>query len=220
MDHGDPALKTLRPCPPCPSLYVTRGLGVLAGPLRQSGESKGQTGADGMKPRTIAFCMGLWLQLAMKISELIREHAALPLRRNSLKAQREALGLSRAALARILEVDPTTVYRQELANPMSMLWNYALRGLAAESKDKALKRRRRDQQAELVQNDELLGASRMDAYGYRFTAEKMREAAREHAAPIRQVRRQRGKTSARAESAPHPSAPRIPTKSAIRLMPH
>src|SRR5262249_50302412 len=56
-----------------------------------------------------------------------------PIRRNDLEARRRALGLSRAALGRILDVDPATVFRQE-RGVMSSLWDYALRGVEAEAK--------------------------------------------------------------------------------------
>ena len=36
-----------------------------------------------------------------------------PIRKNDLEARRRKLGLSRAALARILDVDPATVFRRE-----------------------------------------------------------------------------------------------------------
>jgi DNA-binding XRE family transcriptional regulator len=55
-----------------------------------------------------------------------------PIRHNDLEARRRRLKLSRVALARILDVDPATVYRQE-RGVMSALWNYALRGVEAEA---------------------------------------------------------------------------------------
>jgi predicted transcriptional regulator len=45
-----------------------------------------------------------------------------------LRARRRRLKLSRVALARVLEVDPATVYGQERA-VVSVLWNYALRAI-------------------------------------------------------------------------------------------
>jgi hypothetical protein len=115
----------------------------------------------------------------MKVKEIVRELALPPLRGNTLLRQRQELKLSRAALARILEVDPSSVYRQEQRDQMSMLWNYALRGIEAEAKTIELKRWRRDHKAELVRQDQLLGPSRLDAMGYKLTAEKMRETERE-----------------------------------------
>jgi hypothetical protein len=56
-----------------------------------------------------------------------------PIRRNDLEARRRRLKLSRVALARILDVDPTTVRRQERV-VMPALWDYALRGVEAEAK--------------------------------------------------------------------------------------
>ena len=86
----------------------------------------------------------------VKVKDIVRELSDIPLQRNTLKSQRRALGLSRAALARILEVDPSTVYRQELQNPMSVLWFYALRGLAAEAASKTAKRQIREHKAEIA----------------------------------------------------------------------
>jgi transcriptional regulator with XRE-family HTH domain len=129
----------------------------------------------------------------MRVKELVRDLAALPLRHNTLRRQRKALGLSRAALARILEVDPSTVYRQELSNPMSMLWCYALRGIAAEAADKNAKRLVREHKADLARTDQLLGATRLDAEGYKVTAEKMREVARDQAKPKKEPPRARTK---------------------------
>jgi hypothetical protein len=119
----------------------------------------------------------------VRVKDIVRELSDHPLRRNTLKSQRRALGLSRAALARILEVDPSTVYRQELQNPMSMLWSYALRGLAAEVASKTAKGRIREHKAEIARRDQLLGAARHDAEGYKLVAERMREAEREQSKP-------------------------------------
>jgi hypothetical protein len=123
----------------------------------------------------------------MRIKQVVREMAALPSRHNTINAQRRTLGLSRVALARILEVDPSTVYRQELQEPMSMLWHYALRGLAAEAADKDAKRIIRDHKADLARRAELTGADRRDAEGHKLTAERMREAEREQAKPKKRL---------------------------------
>src|SRR5262245_10974818 len=56
-----------------------------------------------------------------------------PIRHNDLEARRRGLKLSRVTLARILDVDPATVYRQE-RGIMSALWDYAMRGVEAEAK--------------------------------------------------------------------------------------
>src|SRR5262249_51603072 len=127
----------------------------------------------------------------MGVQDLVRELSELPLRRNTLKAQRQKLGLSRAVLARILEVDPSSVYRQELRNPMSMLWHYALRGIMAESKDRERQAMVRMHKADLVRKDQLLGASRLDAVGFKYTAEKIRAATREQAKPQKETSRKR-----------------------------
>jgi transcriptional regulator with XRE-family HTH domain len=123
--------------------------------------------------------------------EIVRAVSALPRRGNTLKGQRKALGLSRAVLARILEVDPSTVYRQEAEDQMSMLWCYALRGIAAEAASKANKAILRERKADLARSDQLLGPTRLDAMGEKLTAEKMREAAREQAKPPTNPRRPR-----------------------------
>src|SRR5689334_19409351 len=112
----------------------------------------------------------------MRVKEIVRHLAEPPFRHNTLKTQRTRLGLSRAALARILEVDPSSVYRQEFRNPMSMLWNYALRGIKAEAQDRELRAQVRDHKADLGNRDKILGASRWDSYGYKLTAERMRAA--------------------------------------------
>jgi hypothetical protein len=125
----------------------------------------------------------------MRVQDLVRELSELPLRRNILKAQRQKLRLSRAALARILEVDPSSVYRQELRNPMSMLWHYALRGVMAEAKDRERQAIVRMHKADLVRKDQLLGASRLDAVGLKYTAEKIRAATREQAKPQKETQR-------------------------------
>jgi hypothetical protein len=125
----------------------------------------------------------------MRVQDRVRELSELPLRRNTLKAQRQNLGLSRAALARILEVDPSSVYRQELRNPMSMLWHYALRGIMAEAKDRAGQAMVREHKADLARKDQLLGASRLDAKGFKYTAEKIRAATREQAKPQKETSR-------------------------------
>jgi hypothetical protein len=51
-----------------------------------------------------------------------------PIRENDLRARRLTLRLSRAALGRILDVDPATVFRHE-QGPLMPLWDYALRGV-------------------------------------------------------------------------------------------
>jgi hypothetical protein len=43
------------------------------------------------------------------------------------------LGPSGAALARILDVDPTTMFRQERRRTMTALWDYAVRGIEADA---------------------------------------------------------------------------------------
>jgi hypothetical protein len=149
----------------------------------------------------------------MRVKDLVRERSELPMRRNTLKAQRLDLRLSRAALARILEVDPSSVYRQELRNPMSILWNYALRGIMAEAKDRERQAMVRMHKENLVRRDQLLGASRMDAQGFRYTAEKTRAATREQAKPQKEASRKHWRSSPPAHEPLR--APRALTKSEI-----
>ena len=149
----------------------------------------------------------------MRVQDRVRELSELPLRRNTLKAQRQNLGLSRAALARILEVDPSSVYRQELRNPMSMLWHYALRGIMAEAKDRERQAMVRMHKADLVRKDQLLGASRLDAEGFKYTAEKIRAATREQAKPQKETSRKHWRSPQPAHEPVR--APRAMTKSEV-----
>jgi hypothetical protein len=113
--------------------------------------------------------------MVVKVKELVQELSLLPVRHNTLRAQRRELGLSRVALARILVVDPSSVYRQELKHLMSMLWNYALRAIKAEADDKILKSHRRLHKNSLATMDKTTGPARLEAEGYKLTAHKMRE---------------------------------------------
>ena len=156
----------------------------------------------------------------IRVKQLGRDLAALPFRHKTIKAQRDELGLSRATLARILEVDPSTVYRQELQNPMSMLWHYALRGLAAEARDKDHKRIIREHKADLARSAEIRGAARFDAEGYKLTAERMREAEREQAKPKKE--RPPAKSSQSVEESPSAAnkpghRPRVLTRAQIMM---
>jgi hypothetical protein len=93
-----------------------------------------------------------------------------PIRRNDLEPRRRALGLSRAALGRILDVDPATVFRQE-RGVMSSLWDYALRGVEAEAKKaKAPLREHQEKVSRLAG----MIPDGMDERGYKYTAEKMK----------------------------------------------
>jgi hypothetical protein len=67
------------------------------------------------------------------------------------------------------------VYRQELKNPMPMLWNYALRGIKAEADNKILKSDRRLHKSRLAIMDKTIGPARLEAEGCKLTAHKMRE---------------------------------------------
>jgi len=93
-----------------------------------------------------------------------------PIRRNDLEARRRRLKLSRVALARILDVDPATIYRQE-RGVMSALWDYAMRGVEAEAK--LAKPVLRDHQARVDSRD--LIADGMAEQGHRYTGEKMKQ---------------------------------------------
>jgi DNA-binding XRE family transcriptional regulator len=99
-----------------------------------------------------------------------------PIRRNDLKARRQRLGLSRGKLARILNVDPATVFRREQGK-LSPLWDYAMRGIEAEA-----------QQAKPVVRDfkssldiQSLVPDQHAARGYAYTAEKMHDEREKHA---------------------------------------
>ena len=96
-----------------------------------------------------------------------------PIRKNDLEARRRKLGLSRAALARILDVDPATVFRRE-RGPLVRLWDYALRGVEAEAADKATKVVLRSFKADLGRTGFI--PDQLDAQGYSYLAEKMHEA--------------------------------------------
>jgi hypothetical protein len=94
-----------------------------------------------------------------------------PIRHNDLEARRRALGLSRVALGRILDVDPATVFRQE-RGVMSSLWDYALRGVEAEAI--SARSTLRHYQKGVDCRDMIPDG--MDARGHKYTAEKMRAA--------------------------------------------
>ena len=130
------------------------------------------------------------------ISEILH-----PIRRNNLEARRRHLKLSRAALARILAVDPATVYRQE-RGVMSQLWDYALRGIEAEAKSKGAKAVVRDHQATVDRLDVIPDALAESGFGY--TSEKMKavkprqKAAKPVPAPRDQMKGPRSRMPSRA----------------------
>jgi DNA-binding XRE family transcriptional regulator len=95
-----------------------------------------------------------------------------PIRRNDLEARRRRLKLSRVALARILNVDPATVYRQE-RGVMSALWDYAMRGIEAEAAMAGSKSALRGHQARVDSRD--LVADGVIEHGHRYTGEKMKQ---------------------------------------------
>jgi hypothetical protein len=125
------------------------------------------------------FAIAKRIEIDMKTRDAIRELTALPLRQNVLRQWRHELGLSRAAVARILEVDPSTVFRQELKNPMAPLWYYALLGIRAEARDRGGRQLRTRRRKDADLHDALSGPVRMEAEGHRLTAEKMRADDRE-----------------------------------------
>jgi DNA-binding XRE family transcriptional regulator len=104
-----------------------------------------------------------------KTDETIAE-ILTPIRRNDLQARRCRLKLSRVALARILDVDPATVYRQE-RGVMSALWDYAMRGVEAEAK--LAKPDLQSHQAHVDRRDFISDA--MVERGHRYTGEKMKQ---------------------------------------------
>jgi hypothetical protein len=99
-----------------------------------------------------------------------------PIRHNDLEARRRKLGLSRVALARILETDPATVFRRERGAP-SGLWDYALRGIEAEAKMSKQARRSFTSGLDL----QAFIPEQLAARGFPYTAEKMHAARQEHA---------------------------------------
>jgi hypothetical protein len=105
------------------------------------------------------------------ISEIIN-----PIRRNTLQERRVRLGLSRPALARILEVDPASIFRHE-RNPMTALWDYALRGVEAEAADQASRQVLRDFKSNLHRQNFM--PEQICARGHKYVAEKMNEARRQ-----------------------------------------
>jgi DNA-binding XRE family transcriptional regulator len=105
------------------------------------------------------------------ISEIVN-----PIRQNTLKERRKRLGLSRVALARILDVDPASIYRHE-HNPMSALWDFALRGVEAEAAAKGTRQILRGYKSELQRENFM--AEQLDARGHKYVAEKMNEARRQ-----------------------------------------
>jgi DNA-binding XRE family transcriptional regulator len=98
------------------------------------------------------------------IAEILR-----PIRRNDLQARRCRLKLSRVALARFLDVDPATVFRQE-RGVMSALWDYAMRGVEGEAK--LAKLVLQSHQARVDSSDLIPDA--MVERGHRYTGEKMK----------------------------------------------
>jgi DNA-binding XRE family transcriptional regulator len=110
---------------------------------------------------------------SLQVPALVGTYALValhPICRNDLEARRRALGLSRAALGRILDVDPATVFRQE-RGVMSPLWDYAMWGIEAEAK-KAKSVLREHQ--ENVDRKAGMIPDAMDERGYKYTAEKMK----------------------------------------------
>ena len=93
-----------------------------------------------------------------------------PIRRNDLQARRRQLKLSRVGLARILDVDPATVFRQE-RGVMSALWDHAMRGVEAEAK--LAKPALQSHQASVDGRDFIADA--MVERGHRYTGEKMKQ---------------------------------------------
>lgn len=131
----------------------------------------------------------------MRSKKLKQAIAAIvdPVRENTLERRRRRLGLSRAALARILEVDPASVYRHE-RNPMTALWDYALRGLEAEASASGTQAVLRSFKS-IIKNEKTFMPEQMDAGGYKLTAEKMRDAACEQTKPDKPLRRMKPKSA-------------------------
>ena len=79
-------------------------------------------------------------------------------------------------LGRILDVDPTTVFRRE-RGPLVALWDYAMRGIEAEARDAKpiFRSHKGDLERQTFIPDQLT------AQGFAYTAEKMNQARRQHA---------------------------------------
>jgi hypothetical protein len=111
----------------------------------------------------------------MKVRDVVNQLVD-PIRRNNFEARRHKLGLSRVALGRILDVNPTTVFRHE-RGPFIALWDYALRGIEAEAASG--KQVLRSFKAELDRQTFI--PDQLDARGFSYTAERMQKARRQHA---------------------------------------
>jgi DNA-binding XRE family transcriptional regulator len=111
------------------------------------------------------------------VKEVISE-ITNPLRQNDLESRRRKLGLTRVALGRILGVDPATVFRRE-RGPLFALWDYALRGIEAEASSKWDRGELRSFKSNLDYQN--FWPHQFEARGHSYTAEKMKEARREHA---------------------------------------
>jgi DNA-binding XRE family transcriptional regulator len=96
-----------------------------------------------------------------------------PIRHNTLEARRKKLGLSRVALARILDVDPTSVFRHERGR-MSALWDYAMRGVEAEAASPESKQVVRDHKEKNERTKSFI-PEQMAEKGYRLTSERMQQ---------------------------------------------
>jgi DNA-binding XRE family transcriptional regulator len=115
--------------------------------------------------RQIAATISMDSRLTDKIAKALLN----PPRDNDLEQRRKALKLSRVALARILGVDPATVFRQE-RGIMTPLWDYALRGIEAEAK--RVVKILRDHQRQIEQTDTTVAWT--EGQGYRYAAEAMK----------------------------------------------
>jgi hypothetical protein len=105
--------------------------------------------------------------MASKIREAISE-IVNPIRRNTLQERRVRL--------RILDVNPASIFRHE-RNPMTPLWDYALRGVEAEAADQASRQVLRDFTSNLRHQNFI--PEQIDARGHKYVAEKMNEARRQ-----------------------------------------
>ena len=118
----------------------------------------------------VAFCICRKQKMARSKTRDTIAEILHPIRRNDLEARRHRLKLSRVALARILDVDPATIYRQE-RGVMSALWDYAMRGVEAEAEN--AKMVLREHQKKVDSRD--LMADGMTERGHRYTGEKMKQ---------------------------------------------
>jgi hypothetical protein len=112
-----------------------------------------------------------------------------PLRHNTMNSRRKNLGLSQSELAAVLDVDATSIYRHERGEVLPSLWDYALRGVEAETVNPTVRRMLRDFKSRLARPNVFVQG--YGARGYRFIAVRMVSELRGHARADRLKRKVR-----------------------------